>query len=137
MMAKAYLIAAMGLVGLGALVGATPVEAQNACGRALMMAGPIKNGRNFSENEVVQKRMLEQQCQQELADERNRQNLAQNRIAARSAWANVRPEVKLCIDRKLEYDGRTVEELIGMGIAPSDPALQDYRVSCIDENPRK
>ncbi len=136
-MAKAYFIAAMGFVVVSAFVGVAPAEAQTACGRALMMAGPMKNGRNFSENEVVQKRMLEQQCQQELADERNRQNLAQNRINARSAWANVRPEVKHCIDRKLEYDGRTIEELIGMGIAPSDPALQDYRVSCIDENPRK
>jgi hypothetical protein len=117
--------------------GADPANAQTACARALMMAGPEVSRRSYNENEVVQKRQLQQLCQQELNDERNRQMLAQNRIAARSAWGNVRPEVRNCIDRKLEYDGLNIEEVIKMGIAPSDPALQDYRVSCINENPRK
>ena len=119
------------------LSGAVPVQAQTACARALMMAGPEVSRRSYNENEVVQKRQLQQLCQQELIDDRNRQMLAQNRIAARSALGSVRPEVRNCIDRKLEYDGLNIEEVIKMGIAPSDPALQDYRVSCINENPRK
>jgi len=119
------------------LAGSEPAQAQTACARALMMAGPEVSRRSYNENEVVQKRQLQQLCQQELNDDRNRQLLAQNRIAARSAWGNVRPEVRNCIDRKLEYDGLNIEEVIKMGIAPSDPALQDYRVSCINENPRK
>lgn len=119
------------------LAGPSPAQGQTACARALMMAGPEVSRRSYNENEVVQKRQLQQLCQQELNDDRNRQLLAQNRIAARSAWGNVRPEVRNCIDRKLEYDGLNIEEVIKMGIAPSDPALQDYRVSCINENPRK
>jgi len=112
-------------------------QAQTACARALMMAGPEVSRRSYNENEVVQKRQLQQMCQQELNDDRNRQLLAQNRIAAKQSWTSVRPEVRNCIDRKLEYDGLNIEEVIKMGIAPSDPALQDYRVSCINENPRK
>jgi hypothetical protein len=134
-MQKTLVMVGGALVALG--LNGQPAIAQSACARALMMAGPEVTRRSYNENEVVQKRQLQQMCQQELNDDRNRQLLAQNRIAARSAWGSVRPEVRSCIDRKLEYDGLTVEEVIKMGISPSDPALQDYRVACINENPRK
>jgi hypothetical protein len=124
-------------VGVFVGFGTVAAHAQTACARALMMAGPEVSRRSYNENEVVQKRQLQQMCQQELNDDRNRQMLAQNRIAAKQSWTSVRPEVRNCIDRKLEYDGLNIEEVIKMGIAPSDPALQDYRVSCINENPRK
>ena len=100
----------------------TPVQAQDACARALMMAGETR-GRFGQPNEERQKRMLEEECQN--------LRLAQNRIAARSAWNGMRQPVRECIDKKLEYDGRSVEQLISAGIPPSDEAIKDYRVQCV------
>jgi hypothetical protein len=100
--------------------------AQGACGRALMMAGPDING----PAEVVQKRMLERECELERADDRARQQLAQRRIEARSSWNAVRPEIKACINAKLELDGRTIDQLINLGISASDEGIAPYRREC-------
>ena len=108
----------------------TPVQAQDACARALMMAGETR-GRFGQPNEERQKRMLEEECQNLRLEDKNRQLLAQNRIAARSAWTGMRQPVRECIDKKLEYDGRSVEQLISAGIPPSDEAIKDYRVQCV------
>ena len=111
----------LGLIGLSA-----PAFAQGACARALMMAGPDING----PAEVVQKRMLERECEMERADDRARQQLAQKRIDARSSWNAVRPEIKACINAKLEIDGRTIEQLINLGVSASDEGIAPYRREC-------
>ena len=107
---------------------AVPAEAwaQGACGRALMMAGPDLNG----PAEVVQKRMLERECELERADDRARQQLAQKRIEARSSWNAVRPEIKACINATLEIDGRNIDQLINLGVSASDDAISPYRREC-------
>jgi len=112
---------ALGLIGLS-----SSAFAQGACGRALMMAGPDING----PAEVVQKRMLERECELERADDRARQQLAQKRIEARSSWNEVRPEIKACINAKLEIDGRTIDQLINLGISASDEGIAPYRREC-------
>jgi len=110
-----------------ALIGlSSPALAQGACARALMMAGPDING----PAEVVQKRMLERECELERADDRARQQLAQKRIEARSSWNAVRPEIKACINAKLELDGRTVDQLINLGVSASDDGIAPYRREC-------
>ena len=114
------------LSALAALGLSSPAFAQGACGRALMMAGPDING----PAEVVQKRMLERECEAERADDRARQQLAQKRIEARSSWNAVRPEIKACINAKLELDGRTVDQLINLGISASDDVISPYRREC-------
>ncbi len=100
--------------------------AQGACGRALMMAGADING----PAELAQKRVLELQCAQERGEDQNRQQLAQKRIEARSSWAAVKPAIRACIDGKLEVDGRTVDQLIALGIAASDESISPYRREC-------
>lgn len=114
------------ILSLSALGWSTAASAQGACGRALMMAGPDING----PAEVVQKRMLERECELERADDRARQQLAQKRIEARSSWNAVRPEIKSCINAKLELDGRTIDQLINLGISASDDAISPYRREC-------
>lgn len=116
----------LSLVTLGLLGLSAPAFAQGACGRALMMAGPDING----PAEVVQKRMLERECELERADDRARQQLAQRRIEARSSWNAVRPEIKACINAKLEIDGRTIDQLINLGISASDEGIAPYRREC-------
>ena len=115
------LLSAWALLGLS-----SQAFAQGACGRALMMAGPDLNG----PAEVVQKRMLERECELERADDRARQQLAQKRIEARSSWNAVRPEIKACINAKLEIDGRTIDQLINLGISASDDVISPYRREC-------
>ena len=114
------------VVALAAALAPSLAQAQSACARALMMAGPDISG----PGEIRQKRILERECEIERADDRNRQLLAQKRIEARQAWASVRPEIKTCINDKLEPDGRNLEQLIGLGIAPSDDAISTYRREC-------
>jgi hypothetical protein len=114
------------IFGLTVLLAPSLAQAQSACARALMMAGPDISG----PGEVRQKRILERECEIERADDRNRQILAQKRIEARQAWASVRAEIKTCINGKLEPDGRNIEQLIGLGIAPSDDAIATYRREC-------
>ena len=116
------------LIGLSA-----PAFAQGACGRALMMAGPDING----PAEVVQKRMLERECELERADDRARQQLAQKRIEARSSWNAVRPEIKACINAKLEIDGRTIDQLINLGVSASDEGIAPYRRECFGLPPQR
>ncbi len=118
---KLVSLVTLGLIGLS-----SPAFAQGACGRALMMAGPDING----PAEVVQKRMLERECEMERADDRARQQLAQKRIEARSSWNAVRPEIKACINAKLELDGRTIDQLINLGVSASDDAISPYRREC-------
>ncbi len=108
----------------------SPAKAQDACARALMMAGETR-GRFGQPNEERQKRMLEEECQNLRLEDKNRQLLAQNRVAARSAWNGIRQNLRECIDKKLEYDGRSIEQLISAGIPPSDEAIKDYRVQCV------
>ena len=78
------------VVALAAALAPSLAQAQSACARALMMAGPDISG----PGEIRQKRILERECEIERADDRNRQHLAQKRIEARQAWASVRPEIK-------------------------------------------
>ena len=106
------ILSALAVLGLS-----SSAFAQGACGRALMMAGPDING----PAEIVQKRMLERECELERADDRARQQLAQKRIEARSSWNSVRPEIKACINAKLEIDGRTIDQLINQFQVPSSP----------------
>ena len=115
------ILSAVAMLGLS-----SSAFAQGACGRALMMAGPDING----PAEVVQKRMLERECELERADDRARQQLAQKRIEARSSWNDVRPEIKACINAKLEMDGRTIDQLINLGISASDDVISPYRREC-------
>lgn len=125
------LLLALGANGLASDVSlVSPAKAQDACARALMMAGETR-GRFGQPNEERQKRMLEEECQNLRLEDKNRQLLAQNRIAARSAWKDMRQNLRDCIDKKLEIDGRSVEQLIQAGIPPSDEALKDYRVQCV------
>ena len=125
------LLLALGANGLASDVSlVSPAKAQDACARALMMAGETR-GRFGQPNEERQKRMLEEECQYLRLEDKNRQLLAQNRIAARSAWKDMRQNLRDCIDKKLEIDGRSVEQLIQAGIPPSDEALKDYRVQCV------
>lgn len=109
-------------------------QAQTACGRAMMMAGQsvtqTKNSTTVMENEVYLKRMLEKECEIDLAKERDTQNFAQKRIEARNAWKTVKPDMIACLDNKLEIDGLTVNELINKAVAPSDNSLKDYRTDC-------
>ena len=116
----------LSLVTLGLIGLSSSAFAQGACGRALMMAGPDING----PAEVAQKRMLERECEAERADDRARQQLAQKRIEARSSWNAVRPEIKACINAKLEIDGRTIDQLINLGISASDEGIAPYRREC-------
>ena len=125
------LLLALGANGLASDVSlVSPAKAQDACARALMMAGETR-GRFGQPNEERQKRILEEECQNLRLEDKNRQLLAQNRIAARSAWKDMRQNLRDCIDKKLEIDGRSVEQLIQAGIPPSDEALKDYRVQCV------
>ncbi len=116
----------LSLATLAILCLSAPAFAQGACARALMMAGPDING----PAEVVQKRMLERECEMERADDRARQQLAQKRIDARSSWNAVRPEIKACISAKLEIDGRTIDQLINLGVSASDEGIAPYRREC-------
>ena len=61
------------------------------------------------------------------------QTLAQKRIEAKAVWERVRPEIKVCIDDKLEIDGITIIELISHGMLPSDKFLKQYREECFLE----
>jgi len=109
--------------------------AQTACGRAMMMAGQTitqtKNSTIIAENEVRLKRMLEKECEIDLAKERDTQNFAQKRIDARTAWNTMRHDMRACLDDKLEIDGLSVDELINRAVAPSDERLRDYRSECV------
>jgi hypothetical protein len=113
---------------------ATISYAQTACGRAMMMAGQsitqTKNSTTINENEVRLKRMLEKECEIDLAKERDTQNFAQSRIDARNAWKAVKPDMIACIDNKLEINGLTVNELINKAVSPSDKMLAEYRADC-------
>ena len=112
----------------------TVSHAQTACGRAMMMAGQTitqtKNSTTIMENEVRLKKMLEKECEIDLAKERDTQNFAQKRIEARNAWKTVKPDMIVCLDNKLEIDGLTVDELINKAVAPSDNTLKEYRTEC-------
>jgi len=61
------------------------------------------------------------------------QTLAQKRIEAKAVWERVRPEIKVCIDDKLEIDGLTIVELISHGMLPSDNFIRRYREECFFE----
>ena len=109
--------------------------AQTACGRAMMMAGQTitqtKSSTTIVENEVRMKKMLEKECEIDLAKERDTQNFAQKRIDARTAWNTMRHDMKACLNDKLEIDGLSVDELINRAVAPSDERLRDYRSECV------
>jgi hypothetical protein len=111
--------------------------AQTACGRAMMMAGQTitqtKNSTTIMENEARLKRMLEKECEIDLAKERDTQNFAQKRIEARNAWKTVKLDMITCLDNKLEVDGLTVDELINKAVAPSDKMLKEYRTDCFSQ----
>jgi hypothetical protein len=85
------------------------------------------------ENEVRLKRMLEKECEIDLAKERDTQNFAQKRIEARNAWKTVKLDMITCLDNKLEVDGLTVDELINKAVAPSDKMLKEYRTDCFSQ----
>jgi hypothetical protein len=74
--------------------------------------------------------MLEKECEIDLNKERDTQNFAQRRIEARTAWNTVKPDMKACLNDKLEVDGLTVDELLNRAVAPSDKMLKDYRTDC-------
>jgi hypothetical protein len=101
----------------------------------MMMAGQTitqtKNSTIIAENEVRLKRMLEKECEIDLAKERDTQNFAQKRIDARTAWNTMRHDMRACLDDKLEIDGLSVDELINRAVAPSDERLRDYRSECV------
>jgi hypothetical protein len=113
---------------------ATISYAQTACGRAMMLAGQsitqTKNSTIIQENEVHLKKMLEKECEIDLAKERDTQNFAQKRIDARNAWKTVKLDMKACLGDKLEFDGLTIDDLIHQAIAPSDKMLKEYRTDC-------
>ena len=113
----------------------TASSAQTACGRAMMMAGQTitqtKNSTTIVENEVRLKKMLEKECEIDLAKERDTQNFAQKRIDVRTAWNTMRHDMKACLNDKLEIDGLSVDELINRAVAPSDERLKDYRAECV------
>ena len=108
--------------------------AQTACGRAMMLVGQTvhqtKESTTIAENEVRLKKMLEKECEIDLAKERDTQNFAQKRIDARNAWKTVKPDMKACLDDRLEIDGLTTDELLNRAIAPSDKMLANYRTEC-------
>jgi hypothetical protein len=116
---------------------ATISYAQTACGRAMMMAGQsitqTKNSTTIAENEVRLKMMLEKECELDLQQERHTQKFAQRRIEARTAWNTVKPDMKACLNDKLEVDGLTVDELLNRAITPSDKMLKDYRTDCFTQ----
>lgn len=108
--------------------------AQTACGRAMMLVGQTvhqtKESTTIAENEVRLKKMLEKECEIDLHKERDTQNFAQKRIDARNAWKTVKPDMKACLDDRLEIDGLTTDELLNRAIAPSDKMLANYRTEC-------
>ena len=113
----------------------TASYAQTACGRAIMLAGQTitqtKNSTTIAENEVRMKKMLEKECEIDLAKERDTQSFAQKRIDARTAWNTMRHDMRACLNDKLEIDGLSVDELINRAVAPSDERLRDYRSECV------
>jgi hypothetical protein len=121
-------------LAFAAMTFASDAYAQTACGRAIMLAGQTitqtKNSTTIVENEVRLKKMLEKECEIDLAKERDTQNFAQKRIDARNAWKTVKPDMKACLDDRLEIDGLTTDELLNRAIAPSDKMLANYRTEC-------
>ena len=80
----------------------TASYAQTACGRAIMLAGQTitqtKNSTTIAENEVRMKKMLEKECEIDLAKERDTQSFAQKRIDARTAWNTMRHDMRACLN---------------------------------------
>jgi hypothetical protein len=113
--------------GLGALqFCASPVAAQGACGRALLLEG----GPPRTIAESNQRDALRRECENERASAQSGQRAAQARMAARGVWAEAPLEFRNCLQGQLARFGVTMDSLIQQDVFLGDPYLAELETFC-------